>query len=249
VACTFESYAPFGKGQEGVYAVVWNCPSGHGKSLDVCPVGPLVPARELCLNCGSRYASEEADAQCGSCGLKRTACLASLGVADAPADPVAAARTAFAQGLFRHGLAVLNYAIQEGTPPLDAWFLKSRFLSALRFNRSAAEMLDGALARATSAADRVRLYEEQSFLWAECERGKEALRSADAAAALGSESIRTHYLRGRALALLGRLREARDEMEHVLTLDPQNADAQRALGMIVGVIGSGRKSWWQVWKQ
>ena len=69
-------------------------------------------------------------------------------------------------------------------------------------------MLDGALARYSGAADRIGLLEEQSFLWAECQRGEEALRSADAAAGLGSNSVRTHYLRGRALALLGRLEEA-----------------------------------------
>jgi Flp pilus assembly protein TadD len=90
-------------------------------------------------------------------------------------------------------------------------------------------MLDGAVARFTNPADRIWLLEEQSFLWAECERGEEALRSVEAALALGSNSVRTHYLRGRALALLGRLEEARNEMIQVLTLDRNNADAQRAL--------------------
>src|SRR5205823_2725109 len=99
-------------------------------------------------------------------------------------------------------------------------------------DRTAAEMLEGALARSLSAADRIWLLEEQSFLWAECERGEDALWSADAAAALGSNSVRTHYLLGRALALLGRLEEAREKMQHVLALDPQNADAQRALTLI-----------------
>jgi hypothetical protein len=40
-------------------------------------------------------------------------------------------------------------------------------------------MLDGALARFTNATDRIWLLEEQSFVWAECERGEEALRNAD----------------------------------------------------------------------
>src|SRR6516225_9735068 len=47
--CVYERCAPFGAGQETVYAVAWRCPEDHGSSLDVCPVGPLVPAPELCL--------------------------------------------------------------------------------------------------------------------------------------------------------------------------------------------------------
>ena len=111
-------------------------------------------------------------------------------------------------------------------------------------------MLDGVLPRFRSAADRIRLLEEQTFLWAECAGGVEALRSADAAAALGSNSIRTHYLRGRALALLGRLEEARTEMRHVLRLDPNNADAQRALKMIEAALRPQEpRRWWQFWKK
>jgi tetratricopeptide (TPR) repeat protein len=148
-------------------------------------------------------------------------------------------------------MAILNQALQEGGMELlEAWFLKARFLNSLGFNRTAAEMLDGALARFTSATDRIGLLEERSFAWAECERGEEALRSADAAVALGSNSVRTHYLRGRAMALLGRLEEARNEMNQVLALDPHNADARRALNMIVAAyrpkVG---KRWWQLWKQ
>src|SRR5436309_11520096 len=88
--CVYDRCAPFGEGQEGIYAVAWRCPEGHGLSLDVCPVGPLVPARGLCLNCSEQYPSEVEDAQCGACGLSRRACPAALGLADAVADnPVA----------------------------------------------------------------------------------------------------------------------------------------------------------------
>jgi hypothetical protein len=215
----------------------------------VCPVGPLVPAHQLCLNCGNPYTSDEVDAQCAACGLARLACPAALGVTDTPADPIAAAHAAFAEGLFRRGVAILNCAIQDGGGLLEAWLLKARFLSSVGFNRSAAEMLDVARQRFASVTDLVQLLEEQSFLWAECEHGEEALRSADAAAALGSSSIRTHYLRGRALALLGRLHEARDQMHQVLALEAQNADARRALGMIDSVLRSiPKRSWWQFWK-
>jgi Flp pilus assembly protein TadD len=112
------------------------------------------------------------------------------------------------------------------------WLLKARFLNAIGFNRSAARMLDTAITRFTSAEERVVLLEDQSFFWAECEQGADALRSAEAAAGLGSTSLRTRYFRGRALALVGRLEEARIEMVAVLALEPENPHALRAIGMI-----------------
>lgn len=248
--CLFDRCAPFGEGRESVYAVAWRCPEGHGVALDVCPVGPLFPARELCLNCGKPYSAEGPDATCGDCGLSRPACLVALGLADPPADPIAAARAAFSRGLLRHGLAILNHALQEGASSVEAWLLKAHFLHSVGFNRTAAELLGGALAQYPTPADRIELLEEQSFVWAECQRGEEALRSAEAAAGLGSTSARTHYLRGRALALLGRLEEARDEMNQVLTLDPDNADARRGLGLIEEALRPTRWwQWWQFWKR
>jgi hypothetical protein len=145
-------------------------------------------------------------------------------------------------------LAILNQCLQEDLQLLEPWFLKARFQNSLGFNRTAAVMLEGALARFNSAPERVSLLDEQSFLWAECMRGEEALRSADAAVDLGSNSIRTHYLRGRALCLLGRLEDGRSEMIKVLTLDPDNADAKRALNMIDDA-SRPNKSWWQFWKR
>jgi tetratricopeptide (TPR) repeat protein len=160
------------------------------------------------------------------------------------------AHEAFAQGLFRRGLAILNQALQERPGLLEPWFWKTRFLNSVGFNRLAAEMIDGALAGFRSTESRIGLLEEQAFLWAECERGDEAIRSADAALALGSASVRTHYLRGRALGLLGRLEEAREEMTYVLTLDPTNADAQRALTMIDAASRPKEGNrWWQFWKR
>jgi tetratricopeptide (TPR) repeat protein len=246
--CQYDRCAPFPPGQEDVYAVAWTCPNGHGTSLDVCPVGPLVPARELCLNCGKSYTKPE-NAVCTSCGLSRTDCPASLLPDNTPSDPVAAASADFANGLFRRGLATVNYALQEGAAVLEAWFLKARFLNGVGFNRSAAQMLDRAVTQFASVEDRVALLEEQSFLWAECQRGEEALSSADAAVGLGSTSLRTHYLRGRALALLGRLVESRAEMTSVLALDPDNADARRALDMIAGALRpKPARRWWQFWR-
>jgi tetratricopeptide (TPR) repeat protein len=152
--------------------------------------------------------------------------------------------------LFRRGLAILNQALEDGMELLEAWWLKARFLNSIGFNRTAAEMLDSALGRFNSAADRISLLEEQAYLWAECNRGAEALRTAEAAMAIGSNSVRTRYLHGRALALLGRLEEARNELNQVLTLDPDNADAKRGLKMIDAAYRPmDRKHWWQFWKQ
>ena len=150
----------------------------------------------------------------------------------------------------RRGIAILNITIQERAGPLEAWFLKAQFLNSVGFNRLAAEMLGGALTKVASTTDRVLLLEEQSFHWAECNRGEEALHSADAAAGLGSNSVRTHFLRGRALGLLGRLQEAREEMINALALDPNQADAQRGLTMIDNAMRpEPKKSWWQFWKR
>jgi tetratricopeptide (TPR) repeat protein len=127
--------------------------------------------------------------------------------------------------------------------------LKSRFLNAVGFNRTSAEMIELALTKINDATERIYLLEEQSFLWAECENGENALRCADASLELGSTSIRSHYLRGRALALLGQLEEARSEIKHVLATDPENADAQRALPMIDKALGHNQGNrWWQFWK-
>jgi Flp pilus assembly protein TadD len=182
--------------------------------------------------------------------LSRLSCVGALGLTETgSSDPIASARAAFVRGLFRRGIAILNQALQEGTNLPVAWYLKSRFLNSVGFNIAATKMLDGVFARSTSATDRIWLLEEKSFLWSECGRGTEALGSADAAVELGSTSLRTHYLRGRALALLGRLEEARNEMNQVLTLDPNNADAQRAVKMIDAANKQTmRKGWWQFWK-
>jgi tetratricopeptide (TPR) repeat protein len=92
--------------------------------------------------------------------------------------------------------------------------------------------LEAGLERAATAEDKVRLLEGLAFVCAEEERAGQALEYVDRAMALGAGSARTHYLRGRALALLGRLEEARDEVKRVLNLEPENAEARQAMGMI-----------------
>jgi tetratricopeptide (TPR) repeat protein len=92
--------------------------------------------------------------------------------------------------------------------------------------------LEAGLDKATATDDKVRLLEGLAFVCAEEERAAQALEYVDRAVALGATSARTHYLRGRSLALLGRLDEARDEVRRVLELEPENGEAKEALAMI-----------------
>lgn len=343
--CVLERVGPFpANGDERTYAVLWRCPQCSKKSLDVCPLGPLVPADSLCLNCGAAYSSNDNDASCAACGLPRRGVLAALGVESMPPEPLAAARDAFQRGLFRRGLALVNLALRRDAGLEDAWALKCSLLDSLGYLQAKAAMLEGALAaggsaslwvsygytlqvinrhadaiaayrrylelmpsglwaavacgnqanvlaqlgdraaadplfrqalaleperlshalnyvhfligerrcdealavvdaaleRATADADCIALLEDRALIFAEQDKGAASLESIEAALARGSTSLRTHYLHGRALALLGRLEEAREKILHVLTRDPNNADGKRALEMIDSVLVWGR---------
>lgn len=100
-------------------------------------------------------------------------------------------------------------------------------------------VLEAGLGRAAAPEEQVRLLEGLGFVCAEEERAGQALEYIDRAIALGADSGRTHYLRGRALALLGRLEEARDEVKRVLELEPGNAEAKQAMGMIEKALAEG----------
>jgi tetratricopeptide (TPR) repeat protein len=331
-------------GDERTYAVAWRCPQCSRKLLDVCPLGPLVPAESLCLNCGAAYPAEAGDPACPACGLPRSKVRTTLGVESIPPDLLAAARDAFRRGLIRRGLALLNVALQRDAALADAWSLKCSFLDSLGYTRTKAAMLEGALAaggpsalwvsygytlqamdrhadavaayrryleqvpagpwaavacgnqanslarlgdlaaadqlyrqalaleperlsharnyvrflidtqrmaealpvldaaleRTTANADLIALLEDRALVLAEQGKAAESLESIEAAVARGSDSVRTHYVRGRSLALLGRLEEARQEILRVLTLDPENAEGKRALEMIDSVLVWGR---------
>ena len=343
--CVLDRVGPFpANGDQRTYAVAWRCPQCSRKSLDVCPLGPLVPAESLCLNCGAAYPDDNDDPVCPDCSLPRSRVLAALGVESIPPDAIAAARDAFHRGLIRRGLALLNVALQRDPRLADAWSLKCSFLDSLGYTRAKSAMLEGALAaggpaslwvsygytlqamdrhadavaayrrylqlmpdgplaavacgnqanalarlgdraaaeqlyrqalaleperpsharnygrflidaqrwqealavleaareRATTDAVRIALLEDRALVLAEQEKGAESLESIESALTRGSDSLRTHYLHGRALALLGRMEEAREKIRHVLTLDPENADGKRALEMIDSVLVWGR---------
>jgi tetratricopeptide (TPR) repeat protein len=88
------------------------------------------------------------------------------------------------------------------------------------------------------------LLEEKSYLYAELEKAEEALEMAEGALKQNPKSSRAHYLRGRALALLGRLEEANGEMNIVLELEPNNPDALDAIKMIDEALGKTKPVNW-----
>jgi tetratricopeptide (TPR) repeat protein len=96
----------------------------------------------------------------------------------------------------------------------------------------AVRTLDVGLGHARTAADRIGLLEAKGHVLCGQMRGEDALACLDEAVGLGSNSVKTHFIRGRALAMLGRLDEARAAMQQVLRLDPGMVHAQQALQQI-----------------
>lgn len=87
-----------------------------------------------------------------------------------------------------------------------------------------------------------------SYAHAERDQGPEALAAADEAVALDGGSTGAHYLRGRGLALVGRLEEAMTEMQSVLLADPEHRDAKNAVAMLERAgVGDSKRPWWRFW--
>jgi tetratricopeptide (TPR) repeat protein len=329
-------------GQEtgAAYGVGWGCADCEYKALDVCPLGPLVPAGAVCLGCGADLPAA-ADAACSGCGLSRAAALAFLLPEPFPGDAATATRDLFGRGLFRRGLALLNVTLMNDPGEEAPWLLKCTFLEGLGLHTHLLRMLEEALTaggppslliflgtalqragrhdealaasrryleavpdghwagtahgnvglalralgrhdeaeemyrravevdpgrvthyrnlaqllidqrrwagalgaleagldKAATTDEKVRLLEGLAFVCAEEERAAQALEYVDRAVALGAKGGRTLYLRGRALALSGRLSEARDEVRRVLELEPENGEAKQALAMIEKALG------------
>ena len=331
---TFVSVGPFPPGLEVSYAVIWHCPACGKRSLDVCPLGPLVPTARCCLNCG---ASDAADHEvCPGCNLTGDAVRSLLRLDEITGNPAADAQLAFQRRLYRRALATLNQLLVTDPANEIAWQAKDDFLKLLGFHKARRQMVEGALhqgapasllvtygallreagehreavavfqeylagapnpawtagiysdqaqslaelgdlagaeaghrravadrptwaplylnfadlyvkqrrwpeaeqvltaglAHATDGGDRIDLLNGKAQALAAQMRGEEALACADEALRLGSASARSHFLRGRALALLGRLNEAQAAMQQVLRVDPDNGDARRALQQI-----------------
>ncbi len=129
----------------------------------------------------------------------------------------------------------------------------TNYWNYVRFLREQGRM-DDALEWASRGTKRAKrdeyvgqLYEDKAFLYAEANEGEGALDAAEAAVAIGPQRLRAIYLHGRALAMVGRLKEARERIQQVLMMDPQNEDGNRAMRLLDQAMG-GPKKWWQFWR-
>ena len=83
IAVTFEFVGRLIANDESNYGVSWICPACQSRALDVCPVGPVIPTPNGCLNCGD---PTDPEGRCNSCGVLEAKALAWFGVA-ADAEP------------------------------------------------------------------------------------------------------------------------------------------------------------------
>ena len=354
VECVFERAAPWPAMGEAGYAVSWVCPKCNQRSVDLCPLGPLVPNENSCLNCGGQFdPAPNANAICAGCGLPRGGVAASLGIEPVPADPCGLAMGQLKTGLLRRAIGQLNQALAKDRSLELAWSMKLQFLQQLGYLKAERTLLqnaievsgptslyfslgynyqqtgsdaeaveaykgylakvpDGNVAAVASSnqanslarlgrsdeAERlykqaidlqpgaithllnfirflldrkrfaealpltetamqleaqkeyaIRVHEDRAFIFAELNDGERSLSSANQAISMGGNSIRSHYLYGRALGMVGRLQDAQDQMKIVLARDSSNRDALRANKMIEDALGqSGGKKWWEFWK-
>lgn len=321
---------------QATYGVDWRCPGCDSHILELCPLGPLVPTDQTCLNCAAAIDGGDNHARCPDCGMTRGQTAEFFGLDSPPADPIETAGKLFDQGLVRRAVATLNFALWLDPSLEAAWQTKYAFLSGLGFTEAACTVIEAAidhvvnpdllisyahilqtldrhaeavevyreylvtapdgeyagvalcnmadcthalkdsvsaevlyrraiekepgrathyshyarmllaekrfdaalalieqaLPLATEPAVAVRLLEDQALAYVEQRRGLASLKSADTAIERGASGVRAYYLRGRALAMLGRLTEARECIGRVLQLDPKNADALRARKML-----------------
>jgi tetratricopeptide (TPR) repeat protein len=130
-----------------------------------------------------------------------------------------------AENLYRQAIAT------EPTRPTHFINFIRMLFDQKRFDE-AEPLIERAMSVARDDSTISLLLENQSAYYAEKMRGEDALRFAEAAIDRGATGIRAVYLRGRALALLGRLDESKAVIRQVLKIDPQNADGLRAMMML-----------------
>jgi tetratricopeptide (TPR) repeat protein len=135
----FSRAAPFA-GQ--LYGVEWRCPKCNENAIDICPVGPLVPTSQSCLNCGNPYESPGDDARCSSCGMTRRDMLEEFGLDPLPSDPVNAINQLMKAGLIRRAIAMANLTLVADPKEATAWRTKYLFLAQLGYTEPALAVLD-----------------------------------------------------------------------------------------------------------
>ena len=131
----FVRVAPFGNAQS--YGVEWRCPHCDDHILDICPIGPLIPTSETCLNCGVLFPDMGDFAVCPACALSRLGARDTFGLEPFPQDPIATAAKLFDAGLIRRAMAAVNLALISNPSLEQAWRIKYAFLSGLCLSESA----------------------------------------------------------------------------------------------------------------
>jgi hypothetical protein len=141
----FDGVGPFPPGEELNYGVSWRCPDCGKRSLDVCPLGPLAPDPDSCLNCGQSFGE---DGQfCPDCGMTPGQVETYFGVPADPAQLLPEARDGFRRRLYRRGHALLNRLLQRDFAALAAWQMKLAFHDGVGFRRAKRSLLEQALAK------------------------------------------------------------------------------------------------------
>jgi len=129
---------------EQTFGVEWRCPKCDSHALDLCPVGPLAPGPDTCLNCGGAFADAGDFARCAGCGMTRVGMLDFFGLDPAPPDPIGAAEMLFDLGLARRAIATLNHALVRDPANEPAWRIKYAFLSGLGFFNATLAVIEAA---------------------------------------------------------------------------------------------------------
>ena len=130
------------------YGVGWRCPQCAEGTVDVCPMGPILPTPTACLNCGGALPLRSV-AACPRCGLTHDETRSLLGIRTEWSTEVAlqAARDAFARGLCRRGLGIVNYVLQRDPTAVSAWEIKYQFYQMLGVDPLTLQEVDQASAR------------------------------------------------------------------------------------------------------
>lgn len=136
--------------------------------------------------------------------------------------------------------------------PLPVRYAYADFLTRQQRWADALAVVDAAVVPGSADPLVLGLWEDKAYLHCELNDGAAALAAADEALKQEPQRVRASFLRGRALALLGRLDEAREQLRRVLALEPDHPDARRGLAMLGGGAaakpGKPAKRWWQFWK-
>jgi tetratricopeptide (TPR) repeat protein len=148
------------------------------------------------------------------------AVLSTLGNALTALGDFAAAEQAHERALARDPTGSLLYLNQADT------------LRRQRKWDAALAAVERGLEHTRNNAEKIDLLDLKSSVLLGQMRGTEGLACCEESLALGSDQARTHYLHGRALAMLGQLPQALAAMQQVLRVDPNNADATQAIAMI-----------------